>query len=45
LLEEEVAHFGRVAGLLVRSDGSLLILEDTNGMIYQVAYVGDELEQ
>lgn len=38
LLEEEVAHFGRVAGLLVLPDGSMLISEDTNGVIYQVSY-------
>lgn len=37
LLEEEVAQFGRVAGLLVAQDGSLLIAEDTNGVIYRVS--------
>jgi glucose/arabinose dehydrogenase/Cu/Zn superoxide dismutase len=36
LIEEDVAQFGRPAGLLVRQDGSLLLAEDTNGMIYQV---------
>lgn len=42
LLEEEVAHFGRVAGLLVLSDGSLLLSEDTNGVIYHISYTGGE---
>lgn len=36
LLEEEVAHFGRLAGLLVLQDGSLLLSEDTNGVIYRI---------
>jgi glucose/arabinose dehydrogenase len=39
-LEEEVAHFGRLAGLLVLQDGSLLLSEDTNGVIYRIAYIG-----
>jgi glucose/arabinose dehydrogenase len=43
LIEDGEAHFGRVAGLLVLQDGSLLISEDTNGMIYRVAY-SDESE-
>lgn len=41
-LEEEVAHFGRVAGLLVLSDGSLLLSEDTNGVINKISYMGGE---
>jgi glucose/arabinose dehydrogenase len=44
LLEEEVAHFGRIAGLLVLQDGSLLISEDTNGVIYHVSFTGGEEE-
>lgn len=40
LLEEEVAHFGRLAGLLGLQDGSLLLSEDTNGVIYRIAYTG-----
>jgi glucose/arabinose dehydrogenase len=42
LREDEVAHFGRVAGLLVLDDGSMLISEDTNGVIYHVTYTGSE---
>jgi len=38
LLQDEVAQFGRVAGLFVLQDGSMLISEDTNGVIYQVSY-------
>ncbi len=40
LIEEQVANFGRVAGLAVAADGSLLIAEDQNGIIYRVAYTG-----
>lgn len=40
LIEDGMAHFGRVAGLLVLQDGSLLISEDTNGVIYRVTYTG-----
>ena len=42
LLEEEIAQFGRVAGLLVAQDGSLLISEDTNGVIYRVSVNAEE---
>ena len=38
LIEDGKAHFGRLAGLAVAPDGSLLISEDTNGMIYRVSY-------
>ncbi len=41
LIEEQIANFGRVAGLAVAPDGSLLIAEDTNGIIYRVAYTGN----
>lgn len=33
------AQFGRIAGLAVATDGSLLIAEDQNGVIYRVSYV------
>jgi len=42
LLEGGTAHFGRLAGLLVAQDGSLLVSEDTNGMIYRVSYEGTQ---
>ncbi len=42
LIEEGKAQFGRVAGLVLAPDGSLLISEDTNGVIYRVAYVGSK---
>lgn len=32
------AQFGRLAGLAVHADGSLLIAEDQNGVIYRVSY-------
>ena len=38
LVEGGRGQFGRVAGLLVLQDGSLLISEDTNGVIYRVSY-------
>lgn len=40
LIKEQVANFGRVAGLAVAPDGSLLITEDQNGIIYRVSYSG-----
>jgi glucose/arabinose dehydrogenase len=38
LIEGGAAHFGRVAGLAVAKDGALLVSDDTNGVIYRVAY-------
>jgi glucose/arabinose dehydrogenase len=40
LIEGGAAHFGRIAGLAVAQDGSLLIAEDTNGVIYRVSHGG-----
>jgi glucose/arabinose dehydrogenase len=40
LVENGTAQFGRIAGLLQLSDGSLLVSDDTNGMIYHVQYTG-----
>lgn len=34
------AHFGRLVGLAQAPDGSLLIGDDTNGVIYRVSYAG-----
>ncbi|KQY26631.1 PEBP family protein [Rhizobium sp. Root483D2] len=33
-------HFARPVGLAVAKDGSLLMADDTNGVIYRVAYTG-----
>ncbi len=38
LIDGGSAHFGRVAGLAVAKDGALLVSDDTNGVIYRVAY-------
>jgi glucose/arabinose dehydrogenase len=38
LIESGAAHFGRMAGLAVAKDGVLLVSDDTNGVIYRVAY-------
>ncbi len=40
LLPDGTTHFGRPAGLLVAQDGSLLLTEDTNGVIYRISYTG-----
>ncbi|MAM88581.1 MAG: oxidoreductase [unclassified Hahellaceae] len=40
LLEDEKAQFGRVVGLATYTDGSLLVTDDSNGLVYRVAYVG-----
>jgi glucose/arabinose dehydrogenase len=33
-------QFGRLAGLAVAADGSLLVAEDQNGVIYRITYTG-----
>lgn len=33
-------HYGRLAGLAQAKDGSLLLSDDTNGVIYRIAYTG-----
>ncbi|MDC0710803.1 PQQ-dependent sugar dehydrogenase [Stigmatella sp. ncwal1] len=38
LLDGGRAHFGRVAGVTQAADGSLLLGDDTGGVIYRVAY-------
>ncbi|TLV04034.1 sorbosone dehydrogenase family protein [Dyadobacter luticola] len=34
------AHFGRLVGVAVHKDGSLLFSDDTNGVVYRVSYTG-----
>lgn len=38
LIENDRAHFGRLVGLAIHPDGSLLFTDDTNGVIYKVSY-------
>lgn len=45
LLDDGVTHFGRPAGLLVAQDGSLLLTEDTGGVIYRISYIGAQAQQ
>jgi glucose/arabinose dehydrogenase len=40
LTEKGQAQFGRPAGLVVAQDGSLLISDDNNGVIYRVSHAG-----
>ncbi|WP_276499636.1 PQQ-dependent sugar dehydrogenase [Pontibacter litorisediminis] len=40
LINNNQAQFGRVVGLAQHTDGSLLISDDENGIIYRVAYTG-----
>ena len=35
-------HLGRLAGLAQGPDGALYLSDDTNGVIYRIAYAGDE---
>ena len=35
-------HLGRLAGLVMASDGSLLLADDTNGVIYRISYQGSD---
>lgn len=41
LTDEGKTHFARPVGLAVAKDGSLLMADDANGVIYRVAYNGD----
>jgi glucose/arabinose dehydrogenase len=38
LIEGGRAHFARLAGVAIAQDGSLLVSDDTNGVIYRVSY-------
>lgn len=40
LLEDGRSHFGRLVGLTVHNDGSLLFTDDSNGVVYRVSYEG-----
>lgn len=37
LVNNNQAHFGRLVGVAVHTDGSLLVSDDTNGVIYRVS--------
>lgn len=37
LIEGGKAHFGRPAGITIAKDGSLLVADDTNGVIYRIS--------
>jgi glucose/arabinose dehydrogenase len=41
LIEDELAHFARLAGMAVAPDGALLFTDDTNGVMYRLAYRGE----
>lgn len=38
VVNKNKAHFARLVGVAVHTDGSLLISDDTNGVIYRVSY-------
>lgn len=40
LVNNNQAHFGRVVGIAQHTDGSLLVADDANGVIYRIAYTG-----
>jgi glucose/arabinose dehydrogenase len=40
LIEGGRAHFGRLMGITTTADGALLVGDDTNGVIYRIAYDG-----
>lgn len=40
LTNNNQAHFGRIAGIAQHVDGSLLVADDANGVIYRIAYTG-----
>jgi glucose/arabinose dehydrogenase len=40
LIENGRAHFGRPFGMPMAADGSLLMTDDVNGVMYRIAYRG-----
>ncbi|NJO03878.1 MAG: sorbosone dehydrogenase family protein, partial [Bacteroidia bacterium] len=38
LVDNNTSHFGRVCGITTHPDGSLLVTDDHNGVIYRIAY-------
>jgi len=42
LTDEGTTHIARPVGLAIANDGALLMSDDANGVIYRVAYNGDE---
>lgn len=38
LVNNNKSHFGRLVGIAVHQDGSLLVSDDTNGMIYRISH-------
>jgi len=38
VVDNKRAHFGRLVGVAVHQDGSLLFSDDTNGVVYRVSY-------
>lgn len=38
LSEDGKHHYGRIAGVAIAADGSLLLSDDTNGVIYRITY-------
>lgn len=38
LVNNNRSHFARLAGVTMHADGSLLVSDDTNGVVYRVAY-------
>jgi glucose/arabinose dehydrogenase len=41
LFDEGLTNFGRLTGVAIAADGSLLIAEDQNGVIYRISYTGE----
>lgn len=42
LVEGDAAHFGRLSGLAIGRDGSILVADDKNGIIYRIAYLPEQ---
>lgn len=38
LVDDNSSHFGRLVGLAVHADGSLLLTDDTNGVMYRISH-------
>ncbi|MBF8965664.1 sorbosone dehydrogenase family protein [Pontibacter sp. FD36] len=45
LVDDNKSQFGRVVGVATHTDGSLLVTDDSNGVVYRIAYTGGKQQQ
>lgn len=45
LVNDNKDQFGRVVGIATHTDGSLLVTDDSNGVVYRIAYTGGKQQK